>query len=73
MRGRERPGVFCSLLREFLVIDQSIYVSWDGYYLGDLVPDGVYIYIIFGNYTSSTKGWQRLDKSGTLLVLDGGR
>ena len=58
---------------ECLVRDQPIDVPWDGYYMGDLVPDGVYIYIIFGNYTSSTKGWQRLDKSGTLLVLDGGK
>jgi hypothetical protein len=56
-----------------LVTDQLIYVPWDGNYMGDLVPDGVYIYIIFGNYTSSTKGLQRLDKSGTLLVLDGGK
>jgi gliding motility-associated-like protein len=58
---------------ECLVRDQSINVPWDGYYMGDLVPDGVYVYIINGNYTSSTKGWQRMDKSGTLLVLDGGK
>jgi gliding motility-associated-like protein len=58
---------------ECLVRDQSINVPWDGFYMGDLVPDGVYVYIIYGYYTSSTKGWQRLDKSGTLLVLDGGK
>ena len=58
---------------ECLVRDQSINVPWDGYYMGDLVPDGVYIYIINGKYTSSTKGWQRMDKSGTVLVLDGGK
>jgi len=58
---------------ECLVRDQPIDVPWDGYYMGDLVPDGIYIYIIYGNYTSSTKGWQRMDKSGTLLVLDGGK
>ena len=58
---------------ECLVRDQPIEVPWDGYYMGDLVPDGVYVYIIHGNYSSSTKGWQRMDKSGTLLVLDGGK
>ena len=73
MRGRERPFVFCSLLREFLVIDQSIYVPWDGYYLGDLVPEGLYVYIIHGNYMDPLKGGRSVDKSGTLLVLDGGR
>ena len=73
MRGRERPFVFYSLLVECLVSDQPIEVPWDGYYISDLVPDGVYVYIIHGNYTSSTKGWQRMDKSGTLLVLDGGK
>jgi|GEM_PF-1793332 len=40
MRGRERPFVFCSRWGEFLVTDQLIYVSWDGYCLGDLVLDG---------------------------------
>ena len=73
MRGRERPFVFYSRLGECLVRDQPIDVPWDGYYMGDLVPDGVYVYIIHGNYTSSTKGWQRMDKSATLLVLDGGK
>ena len=58
---------------ECLVRDQPIDVPWDGYYLGDLVPEGVYIYIIQGKYTSSTKGWQRMDKSGTVMVLDGGK
>lgn len=56
-----------------MVRDQPIDVPWDGYYMGDLVPEGIYVYIIYGNYTSSKKGWQRLDKSGTLMVLDGGK
>jgi len=58
---------------ECLVKDQSINVPWDGSYMGDFVPDGVYVYIIHGNYTSATNGLQRIDKSGTLLVLDGGK
>jgi gliding motility-associated-like protein len=58
---------------ECLVRDQSIYVSWDGYYLGDLVPEGLYVYIIHGNYMDPLKGGRSVDKSGTLLVLDGGR
>jgi hypothetical protein len=58
---------------ECLVRDQSIYVPWDGYYLGDLVPEGLYVYIIHGNYMDPLKGGRSVDKSGTLLVLDGGR
>jgi hypothetical protein len=48
-------------------------VPWDGYYLGDLVPEGLYVYIIHGNYMDPLKGGRSVDKSGTLLVLDGGR
>jgi len=58
---------------ECLVRDQSIYVPWDGYYLGDIVPEGLYVYIIHGNYMDPLKGGRSVDKSGTLLVLDGGR
>jgi hypothetical protein len=58
---------------ECLVRGQSIYVPWDGYYLGDLVPEGLYVYIIHGNYMDPLKGGRSVDKSGTLLVLDGGR
>jgi hypothetical protein len=58
---------------ECLVRGQSIYVPWDGYYLGDIVPEGLYVYIIHGNYMDPLKGGRSVDKSGTLLVLDGGR
>ncbi len=71
MRGRERPFVFYSRLGEFLVRDQSTNVPWDGYYLGDLVTEGLYVYIIHGNYMDPLKGGRSFDKSGTVMVLDG--
>lgn len=58
---------------ECLVRNQPIDVPWDGYYMGDLVPEGIYVYIIHGNYTDAVKGGQRLEKSGTVLVIDGGK
>lgn len=58
---------------ECLVRDQSIDVPWDGTYLGKLVPEGLYVYIISGNYSDAVKGLQRIDKSGTLLLIDGGK
>jgi hypothetical protein len=41
--------------------------------MGDLVPEGIYVYIIHGNYTDAVKGGQRLEKSGTVLVIDGAK
>ena len=73
MRGRERPFVFYSRLGECLVCDQPIDVPWDGYYLGDLVPEGLYVYIIHGNYMDPLKGGRSVDKSGTVMVLSGGK
>jgi hypothetical protein len=58
---------------ECLVRNQPIDVPWDGYYMGDLVPEGIYVYIIHGNYTDAVKGGQRLEKSGTVLVIDGAK
>ena len=73
MRGRERPFVFYSRWGECLVRDQSINVPWAGYYLGDLVPEGLCVYIIHGNYMDPLKGGRSVDKSGTVMVLDGGK
>ena len=38
-----------------------------------MVPEGLYVYIISGNYSDAVKGLQRIDKSGTLLLIDGGK
>ena len=73
MRGRVRPCVFYSRWGECLVRDQSINVPWDGYYLGDLVLEGLYVYIIHGNYMDPLKGGRSVDKNGTVMVLDGGK
>ena len=57
---------------ECLVRKQPISIPWDGYYRGDLVQEGVYVYIIDGMYNDPVKGGKQISKAGTLLVLDGG-
>jgi gliding motility-associated-like protein len=58
---------------ECLVRNQPISIPWDGTYMGELVSDGMYVYIITGSYTDPKKGGKTVNRSGTLLVLDGGK
>lgn len=58
---------------ECLVKNQPISVPWDGYYMGDLVTEGVYVYLISGSYQDPKKGGRWVQKSGTLTILDGGK
>jgi gliding motility-associated-like protein len=69
-------GVYFSIYSrwgECLIRKQPISIPWDGYYRGDLVQEGVYVYIIDGIYDDPQKGGKQIRKSGTLLVLDGGK
>jgi hypothetical protein len=41
--------------------------------MGEWVSDGMYVYIITGSYTDPKNGGKTVNRSGTLLVLDGGK
>jgi gliding motility-associated-like protein len=58
---------------ECLVRKQPITMPWDGYYMGELVQEGVYVYLIDGVYNDPQKGGKQIRKSGTLLVIDGAK
>lgn len=69
-------GVYFSIYSrwgECLIRKQPISIPWDGYYLGDLVQEGVYVYIIEGVFDDPIKGGRQINRSGTLLVLDGSK
>ncbi|MFM7639324.1 MAG: hypothetical protein ACKO67_06305 [Bacteroidota bacterium] len=45
----------------------------DGYNLGVLVQEGVCVYIIEGVFDDPIKGGRQINRSGRLLVIDGGK
>ena len=45
--------------------------AWDGNYMGELVPEGMYIYSIHAIFDESVKGFRNLDTHGTFLLLSG--
>ena len=49
------------------------YRLYDGYYMGDLAQEGVYVYIIEGLFDDPIKGGRQINRSGRLLVIDGGK
>ncbi len=45
--------------------------AWDGNYMGNLVPEGVYIYSIHAIFDGSVQGFRNLDTHGTFMLLSG--
>lgn len=57
---------------ECIIDKKPVSEPWDGKAInGDLVPDGVYIYLIHGLYENSVTGTRTFDKFGDLTVLSG--
>ncbi len=57
---------------ECIIDKKPVNEPWDGRTIGgDLVPDGVYAFIVHGLYENSVTGTRTFDKFGDLTVLSG--
>ncbi len=57
---------------ECIVDKKAVNEPWDGRTVsGDLVPDGVYVYIVHGLYESTVTGTRTFDKFGEINILSG--
>jgi len=45
--------------------------AWDGSYNGELVPEGMYIYLIHAIFDETVMGYRNLDAQGTILLISG--
>ncbi len=45
--------------------------AWDGTYNGELVPEGMYIYLIHAIFDETVMGYRNLDAQGTILLISG--
>lgn len=57
---------------ECIIEKKPVDEPWDGRTIsGDLVPDGIYVYLIHGLYDNSVTGTRTFDKFGDITVLSG--
>ncbi len=58
---------------EKLVDQIPVLQGWDGTYMGELVPEGVYAFLIHGYYNDNVPGIRYFTESGNITVLSGKR
>jgi hypothetical protein len=50
--------------------DQPLSVAWNGIYNGNILPVGVYVYVIKATFDSSVTGFRNFNSKGTIFILD---
>ena len=83
-RGRNdelKPLIYCGVKEGYwsvydrwgacLFENRPLTEAWDGSYMGELVPEGMYIYSIHAIFDETVPGYRNLDTHGTILLLNG--
>jgi hypothetical protein len=50
--------------------DQPLSVAWNGLYNGNVLPVGIYVYVIKATFDSSVTGFRNFNSKGTIFILD---
>jgi hypothetical protein len=50
--------------------DQPLSVAWNGMYNNNILPTGIYVYLIKATFDSSVTGFRNFNAKGTILLLD---
>jgi gliding motility-associated-like protein len=83
-RGRNdviKPLIYCGVKEGYwsvydrwgacLFENRPLNEAWDGNYMGELVPEGIYIYSIHAIFDETVQGFRNLDTHGTFMLISG--
>ncbi len=50
--------------------DQPLSVAWNGLYNGNVLPVGIYVYVIKATFDTSVTGFRNFNAKGTIFIID---